>query len=364
MFTGIISAIRNRLPDERGQVLWLTAGLIAVLGGMTATAVDLGSYMADRRDHQNRADAIALAAALELPDEDAALAAANDWAVKNGVDPSNMTVTITPQDIPAVPNPKVSVQVESEHEFFFARLVGITSAEVSADATAIKTSPAGGSGVIPFSVTQPALNGIGLGDEVVLKYDANNIQTGNTGPIRIDGPGGGSCNNDTNKYCYGLKYGSESVVCAEGADPTYCDGPTQVDTEPGNKVGDTRTAIQWRLNETHVQCDEFTEVFEDDPTTSEDGVYRITQDCNPFLPGGYESHRVLIVPVIEQLCNGSCEVTIVDFALFFLEGFANGGCTGNDCEVIGRFVRVHQNVGMLAGTFDEEAANQFVRLVE
>jgi len=32
--------------------------------------------------------------------------------------------------------------------------------------------------------------------------------------------------------------------------------------------------------------------------------------------------------------------------------------------VIGRLVRVHQNVGMLAGTFDPTAFNTFVRLVE
>jgi len=155
------------------------------------------------------------------------------------------------------------------------------------------------------------------------------------------------------------------VVCAEGVDPTYCTGPSVVDTEPGNKVGNTRTAINWRLDETDPACDEFTEVFEDDPTTSEDGVYRIVQQCNPFLPGSLESHRVLIVPVINELCNGSCEVTIVDFALFFLEGFENpGSCSGNDCEVIGKFVRVNQNVGLLAGTFNPEANNIFVRLVE
>lgn len=365
--------LRSRLPaalrrfhrQQRGQVLYLVVGLLLALGGMAALAIDLGSYMADRRDLQNKADAIALAASLELPSASDALAVADQWAVENEIDPSLMMVTIVPQSLPAEPNPKVIVELERDHEFFLAKLVGIGSAEVNVDAAAIKTSAAGGDGTVPLAVTEQALQGVALGDEVVLKYDANQITTGNTGPIRIDGPGSGNCS-ASDKYCTGVKYGSENIVCASGADPAYCTGVSTVDTEPGNKIGATRTAIEYRLNNTDVHCDQFTEVFEDDPTTDEEGVYRIVEQCNPFLADSYYSSlRVLIVPVIDQLCNGSCTVTITQFALFFLEGFQNpGSCQGNDCEIVGRFVRVHQNVGLLAGTFDPESNNQFVRLVE
>jgi hypothetical protein len=138
-----------------------------------------------------------------------------------------------------------------------------------------------------------------------------------------------------------------------------------VDTEPGNKVGPTGTATNYRLDHTDEACDEFDDVFEVDPAVPGGGTYRIVQACNPFLASSNESRRVLIVPVIEELCSGgSCEVTIVDFALFFLERIGDNGCTGNDCEVVGRFVRVNQNVGLLAGTFNPDSTNQFVRLVE
>ena len=80
--------------------------------------------------------------------------------------------------------------------------------------------------------------------------------------------------------------------------------------------------------------------------------------------GGSDSARILIVPVIDELCNGSCEVTIVEFALFYLEGFGNGCGQGNECEVVGTFVRVNQNIGLLAGTFDADSFNNFVRLVQ
>ena len=128
-------------------------------------------------------------------------------------------------------------------------------------------------------------------------------------------------------------------------------------------MGATRTAINYRLDITDSSCNAFGEVFQDDPTTNEAGVYSIVPACNPFTPAGVASGRVLIIPVINSLCNGSCDVTITNFALFYLERIGNGGCTGNNCEVVGRFVKVSQNIGLLAGTFNEEAAIQFVRLV-
>lgn len=77
-------------------MLILVVGLLAVFGGMTAIAVDLGSYSAARRDLQNSADAIALAAALELPSTSEAQTVAYQWALKNGIDPVDLTVTIIP----------------------------------------------------------------------------------------------------------------------------------------------------------------------------------------------------------------------------------------------------------------------------
>ncbi len=364
MFTNAIRRLTRLLSGgERGQVLIMVVGLISVFGGMTAIAVDYGSYAAHRRDLQNAADAIALAASLELPDASAAQSAADQWAVNNDIDPAQITVTIIPQNIPSQPNPEVQVVVDDTHDFYFARLIGITSSAIDADAAAIKTSSAGGDGTIPLAVTDEALNGVGLGDEVTLKYDSNDILNGNTGPVRIDGGGSGNCSSSDN-YCRGVRYGSQGVICADGADPTYCTGPTVIDTQPGNLIGGTRTAIQYRIDNTDALCDEFNEVFEDDPASSDPGTYRIVPDCNPFLASSYSSLRVLIVPVIDELCNGSCSVTVVNFALFFLERIGSGGCTGNDCEVVGRFVRVNQNVGLLAGTYDPNALNSFVRLVE
>jgi hypothetical protein len=355
--------------DQGGQAIVLIAALLAVIGGMAALAIDFSSYAADHRELQNDADAMALAASLDLPSSSAAIAAAESWAAKNNIEGYEIEdVEIIPQGT-GEPNPRVRVTLRREHEFTFARLIGISSADVVTSAAAIKTSAAGGDGVVPFSVTAAAMNSVNIGDEVVLKYDSRNIQNGNTSPVSIDDPGAGNCSHGEG-YCHGVQHGANNPVCAQGADPTYCTGPSVVDTETGNLIGPTGTAVNYRLDNTDSHCDEFDEVFTDDdgsgaPDQDDDGIYRLTDDCNPFTEGGYDSLRVIIVPIIDSLCNGRCEVTIQDFGLFFLEGFANGNrCTGNDCEIIGRFVRVNQNIGLLAGTFDPDSANSFVRLVE
>jgi hypothetical protein len=68
--------------------------------------------------------------------------------------------------------------------------------------------------------------------------------------------------------------------------------------------------------------------------------------------------------VIEESCDGHCDVTIVEFALFFLEGFGEAGCVqGNDCEIEGRYMQSNMNIGALMGVYDPDTFAHFVRLV-
>src|SRR3990170_3888138 len=180
------SFIRFRSRDG-GQALWFVAALIAMVGGAVAIGVDIGSYATNRRNLQNAADAIALAASLDLPDAAAAQAAANQWATKNGINPASMTVTIIPQSLPNEPNPKVRVSLTRSHSFTFARLVGVTSATVQASAAGIKTSPGGSAGLVPWSVKEEVKALASPGDQVVLKYDSNNGVNGNFAALAIDG---------------------------------------------------------------------------------------------------------------------------------------------------------------------------------
>lgn len=343
-------AVRRQSRHERGQVAFLVAALLTVFGGMTAVAIDLGSYMAERRDLQNAADAIALAASQDLPAVSAAQASANTWATNNDIDLGSMNVTITQQDLPAEPNPKVRIELETDHEFIFARLIGINSAEINVNAAAVRTSPGGSTGLAPWSVLEEVKALALPGEEVVLKYDSNNGSEGNFGALALDG-------NGANDYEDAIKYGSENGLCVDGV--ADCSYPSTVDTKTGNMTGPTGDGVDHRIDETEDACDTWDEVV-----IESGGTQGLRSECNPFGPGGNdESLRVIIVPVIDGLCNGHCEVTILEFALFFLEGYGPGGCTGNSCEVRGRFIASNTNYGSLMGVYDDDTFAHFVRLV-
>jgi hypothetical protein len=261
-----------------------------------------------------------------------------------------MTVTVIPQGA-SEPNPKVRVELEDEHEFTFARLVGIESAPVGALAEAIKTSPGGSGELMPWSVQEDVKQTADPGEPLVLKYDANNVERGNLAALALDGSG-------ANDYRDAIKYGSDSTYCAAGV--LDCDGPSVVNTEPGNMTGPTRIGTDYRINNTSTNCDTWDEVV----VVGTDGTHGLRAECNPFTNGGNSySLRVIIIPIISGDFRGRSEMTITEFALFFLEGYGEAGCSGNSCEIQGRFIRSNTNYGAVTGVFDEDTLVHFVRLV-
>src|SRR3990172_8080700 len=84
---------RSLRNGERGQALVLGAGLFVLALAALMITADIGYWSGDKRDAQNDADAIALAAAPELPDTDLAIVAGEDWAVNNNIDPASQMTT-------------------------------------------------------------------------------------------------------------------------------------------------------------------------------------------------------------------------------------------------------------------------------
>lgn len=368
-----------RFGAERGQVVVLVALMVPVLLGMTGMAVDIGSYASDRRDLQNAADAIALAAAQELPDNTKAQAAANQWAQKNGIAPSDMQVNV----IMGQAAPTVRVRLQRNHDFTFVRVVGITDKDVNARAAAVKVSPAGMQGVVPWGVKKTAVDAAPNGGVVTVKYDSNNVQNGNFGPIRVDGT-------DDTAYGYGVQYGTTANMCSvsaakctttdcPGPFPTgcaetapECDGP-DCRVKTGNVIGVTRDAVNYRMTYTSADCDTFEEAF---GTPDATGTYNLSYNCNPWIgpgecPDGPTSpvelcsRRVMIIPVINDFGSGSSDaVTVLEFALVWLEGYDSDMCKGSDCEIQVRFVKADVTTNALAGTYDPGSLIHFVRLSE
>ena len=367
--------LKSLRRGERGQVLILAALTIPVLLGMAGMAVDVGSYSSERRTLQNAADAIALAAAQELPDVSDTQNVADTWAAKNGIDPADMQVIITGGNTA----PAVQVIITESHEFSFVRAIGINDAAVGGKAKAVKVSLGGNDGIVPWAVENSVIGSVPWGQEIVLKYDANNADSGNFGPIRADGSG-------SDDYETAATFGSDSTLCSSGATTCTvsacpggypedcgetspeCDG-SQCPPKTGNVIGGTRDAVDYRINYTSPNCDTFDEVFTD---PDGDDVFLLDADCNPWAgPGVCDtatelcSRRVFIIPVINDYPNGSSEpVTVLRFALVFLEGYGDGSCIGSSCEIVARFVQAEITTGGLSGIYEEDAPIKFIRLTE
>jgi hypothetical protein len=73
---------------------------------------------------------------------------------------------------------------------------------------------------------------------------------------------------------------------------------------------------------------------------------------------------VVIVPVIQGLCAGRCDVQIVRFALFFVNGVDCSGGQGT-CDITGQYAEAAFNVASLElGPYNGDAPLTFVRLIE
>ena len=89
----MLRAIISHIRGQRGQVLVMGVGLLIMSLGAIMISVDVGWWLRDKRDAQNDADAVALAAVQEIgnPDNRAqAVAAGLDWADFNGLLPGEL----------------------------------------------------------------------------------------------------------------------------------------------------------------------------------------------------------------------------------------------------------------------------------
>lgn len=81
---------------EQGQVLVLFSFVIAALLLCVMAVVDVGFFLHERQQVQKAADAAALAGAQELPDDpNLAQVLALDYVEKNGLDPTDVTITFS-----------------------------------------------------------------------------------------------------------------------------------------------------------------------------------------------------------------------------------------------------------------------------
>lgn len=156
----------RRLRDNRGQTVVLTVVFVTAMLAMTGFVLDVGSWYRAHRAAQATADAAALAAAQALPeDPTTARGDALDYADRNGggVVSGNVTFSTKFRD-----SDTVTVRVERGAPGLFARMFGIDSVSIGADASARATAPGAAYYVAPVvvNINHPLLPG-GIGCDPV-----------------------------------------------------------------------------------------------------------------------------------------------------------------------------------------------------
>ena len=215
--------VHGRNWSERGQTLVLFVLALAVLLGFTAMAVDVGLFLHQRRDLQNDSDAAALAGAAYLPDADLATQKAQEWVAKNFDDGDEVVKSIEVSSY-REPNDRITVTVEQELSFVFARALGLMSDTMGASATAGRV-PITASCIAPWAV-QGVVNDAGLdyglNPETVYVFQLSSgdwASPGNYGALGIYGSG-------TTDYRDAIEGNCGEVIACDSDSPYVAEGDT------------------------------------------------------------------------------------------------------------------------------------------
>jgi Flp pilus assembly protein TadG len=139
-----------RWKNERGQALVLTAVAMVMVCGMAALVLDVGNWFRDKRRLQGTADAAALAGAQALPnDASGAKNQALNYANQNGGDVAGANIVITSV---YQANDTIAVKAQRNDPGIFSRVIGTTSADITASAKARVGPPAQALAVAPMVV--------------------------------------------------------------------------------------------------------------------------------------------------------------------------------------------------------------------
>lgn len=329
--------VRRLLGSRRGAVAVLVGVGLAVLFGFGALAADLGRVYGVRVKLQNAADAAALAGAAKF-DPARAREAALEVLRQNGIEEARGDAVEVEVEAPGGQTERVRVTVRRSVPYLLARVLGVEGTEVPARAVARlssvdevrgKRSPEAGGG-------DAECDGEEDEDEHERCEEADDDLEGKIAPlaVREDSWVPGQRvelrprQGDHGNY-YSLALGGRGASTYRENFKYGYEGRLRVgdvlETEPGCMAGPTREALEYRLSR--------------DPQATYDHF-------DPASP------RLVYVAIVEGEMHGRSQVRVKGFAAFFLEpseGENGGG--GNQCVVVGRFVRVVTR-GKPGGAYD------------
>lgn len=281
--------ISSHIKSEKGTATIIVALCMTVIFGFSALVIDIGVVSYEKSRISNAVDAAALAGAQELINNKSNVYnIVNQYLEKNDVDPMDAEIVLSDSDT------KVSVTVNKDVNYYFARILGFDKANVKTKAVAICAPVIGVyEGIRPFAIEQQTLD---FEQTYTLKEGGGGGSNGNYGALALNGNGSSTyVSNIVNGYNGHLRVGDT------------------VDTETGNMSGPTSQGINTLISHcTH------------------------TPECT-YNHYNINCPRIITVIMIETLdVNGRKQVTVAGFAKFFLIGVEG---EGNDSIVTGKFLK-------------------------
>jgi Flp pilus assembly protein TadG len=231
--------MKKLAAKPRGQMMVLYACAIVTLLGAMALGTDVAVMYWNWQDLQKAADAAVLAGGASLPgDTTQAAKDVNTYLANNGVNTateikSGPTFGTNPNDAVPVANDTVSITLQRTVPYSFARVLGLTSANVQVTATAwAQPSGSVGGGIVPIALNNAVA--VNTGVPITFYGDISPSQgPSHWGGLNINGDTGGG------SFAPAIQSGYNGVVSVGDTDALVT----------GLKNGPVKSAFQTRLDD-------------------------------------------------------------------------------------------------------------------
>ncbi len=298
------------IKEERGNALVLTALSLVFLLVMTGLALDGGYLYMTKSKLQKAANAAVLSGAQELTNSEEKVDEVVQNILANHDESGSLDGVISVQM-----NDRVAINLKKSVKLNFLQVLGFDKVDVKVHAAAGLAPLGRAAGAAPLGISQDTP--LELYKEYQLKVDSSGVSSGNFGILALGGPG-------ARTYEQNLLYGYQEEIKIGDI----------IDTQTGNIAGDTRDAIQQRIN----SC------------SAEEGDYE-ERDCS----------RILLIPVYAAYDydqNQVKSVKVIGFAYFYI----TQPMSSTDTAVSGMFIKRAGTGFYQEGSLDDGAYS--IRLTE
>ena len=330
---------------QRGQVLVMGVGVLIMSLAVILISVDVAWWLRDKRDSQNDVDAIAHAAAQDLPDRLAAELAGDDWAIANGVDPfidmaqpacadgqlagsfnadgffRYCFIDLPPQD---GLDDKVRVKVSRPSNSFIAAAVGVDSPTLNPSAAAAKIR-AFGACILPWAIDAVIEDPLAyeqvwgiLGPDVDIEtlfvfqfspgsgFQGEDGASGNFGALGVYGANANDYKDTIINEC-----GSKGQNACDSDDPVVSPDSVGCDIETGNLGATTPRSL-----------DDRAELYGEAGPDFRDCDVGIYADAVDNAKDGSCLSRLVVLAIIEDFPEqGFEEIDVYGIANFYIAGW-------------------------------------------